>query len=346
MAGFFQNQPFILIGFALILTVHISTAKSEDEPDEDSKNIPETAVIDSEKSRMASYYPSELFFDHPWTNMGDRKIELQPDDTIYSEEVSLHKIKLAFPLNISGYEIRNVTLSSVGSIFSKDDFHQWSVIPMHGTYATSSTIKYFNGAGGHLTVQWEIAPFFKYAGHEDKKLLMQVQVFPDGNVIFVYKKIPFGSMRNFRKNLNYADEACGFIFTDKLPDGLGVILAIPISFDKDDVEEGSVIHFKPLPFCPNFRTCKSCSEAKITMRDTGETIPCVWCPEIKRCSSKKDYLQEYWLSKRCERQEISDPLRCPKEEGSAEKEGGKSRRRGRRVCENKWGASYETIQFF
>ncbi|CAB3386038.1 Hypothetical predicted protein [Cloeon dipterum] len=316
MAGYIQNLYSILSGIALIVTLY----KKYGYEYENSKNILETINHhDYGKPRMTLYVSSEKFSD-PWINMGNGENEFPPDGTIYSEEVSLHNISLAFPLKIAGYEIRNVVLNSAGSIFSMDNFHQWSVIPMQGTYATSSTIKYFNDAGGHLTVQWEIAPFFEYAGHEDKKLLMQVQVFPDGYVMFIYKKIPFGSMRNFRKNLNYANEEGGFIFIDFLPDGREAIISIPISFEKDEVEEGAIIHFEPVPFCPNFRTCKSCSEAKITMKDTGETIPCVWCPEIKRCSSKKDHLQEYWLNNMCEHQEISDPLRCPKEEGSAEEE--------------------------
>ncbi|CAB3386034.1 Hypothetical predicted protein [Cloeon dipterum] len=313
MAGFFQNQPFTLIGIALILTSLIWNQKSD--------AVEHPMKIDSHNSRRATYFWNDDLISHFfWFNIGTGEHgSNKPTGLFYTETATLHNISLKHPINISGLKIRNVILTNAGSIYSNDDKHEMNLCPVKiNTTGNPSIIQYLNFRG-HLIVQWEIQPFLYHKYHYDEELKMQVHVLSNGIILFLYKKIPFGSLRNFRKKFdNFYKDDFGVIFSDKLPDGREVLLSSLFSFDEIDVVDNSAVVFNDLPFCPNYRTCENCTAAKIKMEDTGETIPCVWCPEIKRCSSKKDYLRDYWLGNDCKNHEIPNPLRCPKEKGPAE----------------------------
>ncbi|CAB3386035.1 Hypothetical predicted protein [Cloeon dipterum] len=333
MAGLFQNRPFILIGFALILASSFLIIQSEilTVPILNTPygifalNIP--MKKDSHDSRRATFYWDDHFsMDvNYWCNIGRGENEIKPTGTFSAETATLRNVSLKYPITISGHKIRNVVLTSSGYIDAHDYNYTWIVSPMTlNTNGRPSIIKYLNIAGGVLVVQWEIWPFYYEDRYQDEVIKMQVQVYSDGKVVFIYKKIPFGSLWKFRERFNdFYKQEFGFIFIDMIPHGHQVDLSILFPFNEVDVEENLVMIFTALPFCPNFRTCKSCSGAKIVVEGTGETIPCVWCPGIERCSSKKDinnyYHQAYWL-RYCENQEISNPSHCPGEErGPAER---------------------------
>lgn len=131
----------------------------------------------------------------------------------------------------------------------------------------------------------------------EKPFSFQATLKDNGDIIFVYKQIPF-----LINNIN----------EDKHPVKVGISDAYIIDrtiffirrktiyeyhkaeLKNKQITNGTVIYFKALPTCNSLTDCTSC------VSKIASNFDCSWCPTNKRCSDGYDRHRQDWVKHKCE----------------------------------------------
>ncbi|CAB3381104.1 Hypothetical predicted protein [Cloeon dipterum] len=211
-----------------------------------------------------------------------------------------------------------LAISGLGSISAFVN-SSWTIFPLAAAKASSSFI--FVDTGDSFHVNWDNF-ILTNTSHKDA-MKFQASLFKNGRIQFIYMKVPQNLAFIAAKSQNDISIGVAHKFVEKFDKGYNQThhLGQIISMKKFKIQDGTVIRFDPLPSCPKYKDCKSCVNAIVPM-DQRHSRHCYWCPEIKRCSSKRDHLQSAWIWGNCKSEEVSDPLSChapkPKKETKTE----------------------------
>lgn len=131
----------------------------------------------------------------------------------------------------------------------------------------------------------------------EKPFSFQATLKDNGDIIFVYKQIPF-----LINNIN----------EDKHPVKVGISDAYIIDrtiffirrktiyeyhkaeLKNKPITNGTVIYFKALPTCNSLLDCNTC------VSKVASNFDCSWCPNNKRCSDGYDRHRQDWVKNKCD----------------------------------------------
>ncbi|XP_065350655.1 plexin domain-containing protein 2-like [Cloeon dipterum] len=299
MGNFFRNQPFMLLIIALILI----------SPTLETRGSGEEQILEVKNEFMqVNFVWHKHAANHWWIKMNEHQDEaVTITNYHFLQSMKEVSVDLSFDFYLFGHNIRKVRLSKHGGIrsFGNHTASDWYISPLSvdPSRVKHSKVQYID-FGNAFAVRWEFE-----SDDWDGKLSFQAVVQRNGIIEFAYKQIPFGSLANFRQISQDITNVFGVAHSYKLLDTtfwLGYTVLIE---DHDRLAGGSMIYFKQLPSCSNYRSCGMCNFPPMT-NELGQ-IKCSWCPAIQSCSSKKDFLWDAWQRNDCDQQEISDMNQCP-----------------------------------
>ncbi|CAB3386860.1 Hypothetical predicted protein [Cloeon dipterum] len=262
-------------------------------------NIPKTVktykatvdVIDKYLSTRLTIDQSEKLANGLWVDM-----EVEMNESARSRPEFWTKIvQVPFHLKVFGHNVREVEVMREGGIRSAYPDIRWSAMPLRiktfDKYAPCPIRYRFDD--GSLTIQWE---FGNHNCINVSKLSFQLKIFANGKNHSIFKKF---RSENW-KNAPLPDIANNFYvsYQYKVPGLLDTFdLGFQLKINETDIKNNTVISVKHFPLCSNFYTRSSCL---FDARLANPPLLCYWCPAIRICSSKRDFLQKVWMDNGCE----------------------------------------------
>ncbi|CAB3372978.1 Hypothetical predicted protein [Cloeon dipterum] len=229
-----------------------------------------------------------------WVNMDsiekpsfDRVYQPSYDEKLATITRYLESLQLSFYFPFYGYFTEFVTLDVDGRIFMKKmlDYNEQCnsfVAPLAtklSFHREGSYIKY-NDTGKSFVVQWgNVDLLFR---NEEQNLNMQVTLYENGTIQFVYKQISTSVFALLRDGLIKdvtigTSDSVEYDGNHSFPYG---VIALRNRINKDfDIKNGTVIVMSPLTTCNWFTSCELCAQIRT------DNFNCVWCPQLNRCSN-------------------------------------------------------------
>ncbi|CAB3372983.1 Hypothetical predicted protein [Cloeon dipterum] len=299
-----------LFGIVISFLVISSSCENDSSSDNTKDEAPKILYDSNEKYFHVHAVRDAKLAKSLWINMDsiektDFDKEWQP---AYDEQFAptlryLKSVQLSFRFPFYGYLIDEITLDIDGRICMKkilyrnEECHSF-VAPLAtklSFHKDESYIKY-NDTGKSLIVQWGNVDLYPQFYYEEQNVTMQVTLYENGTIEFVYKQILSSLFALFDDefitvvNIGTRD-SMGFIGYDEHPYG---VIALQERLNKDfDVTNGTVIVMTSLPTCNWFTSCELCTLSKIYFK-------CVWCHQLKRCTNHgNDRTYNAWLSSGC-----------------------------------------------
>ncbi|CAB3372982.1 Hypothetical predicted protein [Cloeon dipterum] len=256
-----------------------------------------------------------------WVNMDsvkktyfDRERQPAYDEHLAPTRRYLESVKLSFPFPFYGYNTDSITVDIDGKICMKkvidfiEECHSF-VAPLAtklSFHKDESYIKY-KDTGKSFVVQWGNVDLYPPSGYLEQNVTMQVTLYENGTIEFVYKQISssvFALLQDGLINelsIGTSDTSMYIILTN-FPYG---VVALRGRISKDiDIKNGTVIIMSPLPTCLSYTSCESC-----VLSETD--FMCAWCPQLNRCSNYGiDRGFRDWYSHGCHNNPISDVKQC------------------------------------
>jgi len=245
----------------------------------------------------------------------DADHDLSVHDMLSNSHRRAATIQLKFPFPFYGHPIKNITIATGGFLYLGDTVHSWLaatqyVAPLMANFDTSvsnnSYIKYVNNET-HFVVQW------KEVHLQDStppgNFSFQVTLTKSGDIIFVYKEIPFpisqipDSKHPVKVGISdaYVIDRTVFFIRRKT-----IYEYHRADLKKENIANHTAIYFTPLPTCVTLKDCESCVTSTIA------NFECRWCDAVKRCSDGFDRHRQDWLLNKCDVESHSKdtPNRC------------------------------------
>ncbi|XP_032454693.1 plexin domain-containing protein 2 isoform X2 [Nasonia vitripennis] len=222
-------------------------------------------------------------------------------------------IKLQFDFPFYGHKVRNITIATGGFLYTGEYVHSWLaatqyIAPLMANFDTTlssqSFVKYADN-GTAFTVEWENVQL------QDKPdagaFTFQVTLLQNGDIIFVYSKIPV-----LVESIEDKEHPVKIGLSDAYMMDRTVFLARRktiyeyhrVNFQRQDIKNWTVIYLKALPTCLQMDNCNDCL-TKI------KDFDCRWCQELQKCSTGTFRFRQDWLQKGCDIRNIRDEKKCP-----------------------------------
>ncbi|CAB3383289.1 Hypothetical predicted protein [Cloeon dipterum] len=245
--------------------------------------------FDTHHATQWTMFNSKKVAEELWVNM-DKENGVKTVMNHIGPEV----IHLPFEFQFFDLNIRKIEVLKEGGVRSADPKTNWFMIPVTvGKLGlTPCQIRFFFKVPS-LAIQWK---FREHCSMEDQstELSFQMSLFMTGRIEFIYKKIPFGNLRNFRANFADIGQKIGVNYRYELPKlNTHFVLGIELNVDELEIEENTVINVKSRQMCTNYRTCGSCLSEKTKYLTQ---LDCYWCRKLEMCTSLRDFLGDFWES--------------------------------------------------
>ncbi|XP_040563812.1 plexin domain-containing protein 1 [Lepeophtheirus salmonis] len=165
----------------------------------------------------------------------------------------------------------------------------------------NATVNYFS-TGRSLTIEWrDVTVAEPYKHPLGGKFTFQVTLFDNGDIVFVYSKIP----DLLTADALYDDEPVAGISDAFLVGNNELHVYHTVNVDNTDIHSKTVVVFTAKPTCIQQKSCEECSKFK-----ENSPFNCVWCDKVSRCSDGADRLREHWDLNECAANNISSVDKC------------------------------------
>lgn len=251
---------------------------------------------------------SELFNDY-WVDL-----ENHPNAHIHDMLSDSHRraatISVKFQFSFYGHLLNSTTIATGGFLYLGEYIHSWLaatqyIAPLMANFDLSlsnySNIYYMEN-GTALTVTWHNVTL------QDKPnvggFTFQTTLHSNGNIVFAYKNIPTKikeiDSTNHPVKIGLSDayvlDKTIFFVRRKT-----IYEYHRVTFQEDEITNGTVIILTSLPTCLEKKNCTSCVK-----KDTN--FQCFWCDN--RCSSGVDRNRQDWHQKDCEKSKYVNEEMC------------------------------------
>ncbi|KAK9888577.1 hypothetical protein WA026_000817 [Henosepilachna vigintioctopunctata] len=278
-------------------------------------NITSETITYNYKYYNSTSYTDPETFKHYWVNLS------------YFENVSTHEllssahrraatVTLSFEFPFYGHLIKNVTMATGGFLYTGDYVHAWLaatqyIAPLMANFDTSlsndSFVRYIDN-GTSFTVLWEKVALKDRP--KDGDFTFQTTLHKNGDIIFAYEHVPEiiedikDDMHPVKVGLSdaYIIDSKKFFIRRKT-----IYEYHRVNFQKQHIQNGTVIILKALPTCLDQTDCETCLTKKTSFL-------CTWCPNLKKCSSGLDRHRQAWLT-HCGHNNIKNVTMCNREIG-------------------------------
>uniref|UniRef100_A0A8D8YAZ3 Plexin domain-containing protein 1 n=1 Tax=Cacopsylla melanoneura TaxID=428564 RepID=A0A8D8YAZ3_9HEMI len=139
-----------------------------------------------------------------------------------------------------------------------------------------------------FTVSWENMEFV----YDDivSKFTFQATLHKTGDIVFVYKSIPYYNETGVGLFSGYQNQICEHQTID---------------LSKTNISTWTSIHLKHKPTCWNHKNCTECLSDP-----TMSHLNCSWCPSANLCSMEVDKNHPKWKLNNCNREAITEAQLC------------------------------------
>lgn len=252
-----------------------------------------------------------------WVNMSDIP-EVKVNELLSNSHRRAATVKLTFNFPFYGHLIKNVTIATGGFLYTGDYVHTWLaatqyIAPLMANFDTSisntSFIKYHDN-GTAFTVEWEKVVLQDKP--EDGEFTFQVTLFNNGDIIFVYKKVPLlvDQIQELHHPVKvglsdaYIMDQTVFLVRRKT-----IYEYDRVNFNKTYIKDWTTIVLKALPTCLDAQDCNSCLSRKLNYE-------CSWCSAMNKCSQGYDRHRQNWLSYDCDKTGLKNVSLCHNSDSS------------------------------
>ncbi|XP_056642891.1 plexin domain-containing protein 2 [Diorhabda sublineata] len=278
--------------------------------------------VTASKTDPNLFYNTSIFDDPNigrsyWVNMSDIP-EVKVNDILSNSHRRAATVKLSFNFPFYGHLIKNVTIATGGFLYTGDYVHTWLaatqyIAPLMANFDTSisntSFIKYHDN-GTAFTVEWEKVVLQDKP--EDGEFTFQVTLFDNGDIIFVYKKVPLlvDQIQELHHPVKvglsdaYIMDQTVFLVRRKT-----IYEYDRVNFNKTYIKDWTSIVLKALPTCLDAQDCNSCLSRKLNFE-------CFWCSALDKCSQGYDRHRQNWLSHQCDKTAFKSVSLCPNVDNS------------------------------
>ncbi len=198
----------------------------------------------------------------------------------YLSTQSIGAEKIAFKFPFYGHPVDSLYITTHGFLSFSSNIHSQIyqseyVAPLRLKLDPSqhdeSTVKYkiwrnIYREEESLTVQWSNMSVIEHP--ENGNFSFQVTLHEDGEICFVF--IQVHNLNNFSPSGVYDREVVSGI-SDAFMKGRQVYKYHELNVPQDDIEDGTVVIFRPLPSCKSYSSCQECAATN-----------CIWCPLLDR----------------------------------------------------------------
>ncbi|XP_014209375.1 plexin domain-containing protein 2 [Copidosoma floridanum] len=274
-------------------------------------NVTKTET-DTHQYYNSTFSTDEAFGRRYWVDL-DSHPDLQINTLLSKSHRWAATIKLKFDFPFYGHKVRNITIATGGFLYTGEYVHSWLaatqyIAPLMANFDTTlspkSYVKYGDN-GTAFTVGWENVHL------QDKPeagpFTFQVTLMQNGDIIFVYSKIPV-----LVENIEDKEHPVKIGLSDAYMMDNTVFFARRktiyeyhrMNFNKQDIKNWTAIYLKALPTCLQMENCNDCL-TKI------KDFDCKWCSKLQKCSTGTFRLRQEWLQKGCDVSNIKELDKCP-----------------------------------
>uniref|UniRef100_A0A8D8XCT2 Plexin domain-containing protein 1 n=1 Tax=Cacopsylla melanoneura TaxID=428564 RepID=A0A8D8XCT2_9HEMI len=222
---------------------------------------------------------------------------------------------LLFNFSLYGENVHSVNIVEKGGILIKKEFScdpmveamtepsmvspYWSIIvPFYDSSFDpwlSSLIRVVSN-DSQFTVSWENMEFV----YNDivSKFTFQATLHKTGDIVFVYKSIPYYTRNNQRFIVGLFN---GFTTENNIFEYNHSYLIL----SETNISTWTSIHLKHKPTCWNHKNCTECLSDP-----TMSHLNCSWCPSANLCSMEVDKNHPKWKLNNCNREAITEAQLC------------------------------------
>lgn len=250
-------------------------------------------------------------FDSYWVDL-----KSHPSASIHDMLSDAHRraatISLKFQFPFYGHLINTTTIATGGFLYLGEYIHSWLaatqyIAPLMANFDLSTSNDsniYYMENDTALTVTWYNVTL------QDKPKIgvftFQTTLYSNGNIVFAYKNLPMRikdiDSTNHPVKIGLSDayvlDKTIFFVRRKT-----IYEYHRVTFNDDEVTNGTVIILTALPTCLDKKNCTSCIK-----KDTN--FDCFWCDN--RCSSGIDRNRQEWHKNDCEKYKLKDENMCTK----------------------------------
>jgi len=282
-------------------------------------------IIDNHTYYNVSYLYDQSVTNEYWINMKDIKESVR-HEMLSSAHRRAATVRLSFKFPFYGYKIENVTIATGGFLFLGEAVHTWLaatqyIAPLMANFNTSinqnSSIYYYDNKTS-FTVQWDNVYLQEVTVNGtdangksirntiEKPFSFQATLKDNGDIIFVYKQIPFEiSKINEEKHPVKVGISDAYIIDRTI---FFIRRKTIYEYHKAELKNkqilnNTVIYFKAIPTCNSFNDCTSCLTKKVSFE-------CSWCEATKKCSDGYDRHRQDWLKNKCDDNSIQTVAKC------------------------------------
>ncbi|XP_058801448.1 plexin domain-containing protein 2 [Phymastichus coffea] len=269
------------------------------------------------KNDTYQYYNSTFTVDETvgrkyWIDL-DNHPNIQVNPLLSRSHRRAATIKLSFDFPFYGHKVRNITIATGGFLYTGEYVHSWLaatqyIAPLMANFDTTlsnvSKVKYADN-GTAFTVEWENVHL------QDKKeagpFTFQVTLLQNGDIIFVYAKIPVLVEKIEDKEhpvkIGLSD-AYMMDRTHYFTRRKTIYEYHRVNFNRQEIKNWTSIYLTALPTCLQMENCSDC----LTKIKEWE---CKWCPKLSKCSTGMFRFRQEWLQKGCDLHYVKDSDKCP-----------------------------------
>ncbi|XP_076349288.1 plexin domain containing lethal (1) G0289 [Tachypleus tridentatus] len=253
-----------------------------------------------------TYYNSSIYTDPKearafWIDLENNHTEVITHQMLSHSHRRAATVSLSFDFPFYGHLIRNITIATGGFLYVGEYMHSWLaatqyIAPLMANFDTSlsniSAIRLADN-GSMFVVQWEEVALQESSGIDT--FTFQVSLFDNGNIAFVYKKMPVPVTEikdeDHPVKIGLSD---AYIYDRKIffIRRKTIYEYHRIDMKREEIGNWTALYFTALPTCLSFKDCDSCVSANINFN-------CSWCEAIKRCSDGIDRYRQEWMSQGC-----------------------------------------------
>ncbi|XP_045541966.1 plexin domain-containing protein 2 [Papilio machaon] len=283
------------------------------------RETPET--IKAEHNLTSLIYDNHMFYNSTfignvsyvkeyWANITERKPEIH--EVLSNSHRRATTLKLSFDFPFYGQDIRNITVATGGFIYTGEHVHNWLaatqyIAPLMANFDTTLTndsmVKMYDD-GTKFTVIWENVTLQEDA---TKKFTFAATLNKNGDIVFTYKDIPIPVQQINDKEHPVKVGISDAYLKDKYLFNVRhktIYEYHRISFKNHEISNNTILKLTALPTCIQYNTCESCAN-----HDTG--FQCLWCEQLRKCSSGTDRNKQDWMVRNCDREPIMNASSCP-----------------------------------
>ncbi|XP_059615259.1 plexin domain-containing protein 2 isoform X2 [Phlebotomus argentipes] len=290
---------------------------SVDDIDKFSVNMNKTLLehnITQFKEEFHSYYNSTVIEDPDMANRMKASFgNLTVSQLLSRSHRRAMTIQLKFDFPFYGNPLRNITIATGGFLYTGEYVHSWLaatqyIAPLMANFdsriSNNSFVKYLDN-GTAFTVLWE--NLYLQDHETEKPFTFSATLHKTGDVVFAYYSVPvpIEGIRDEKHPVKvglsdaYISDKTIFFARRKT-----IYEYHRVTFESNDIRNGTVIFLSAQPTCLSLTDCVSCLK-KLT------SFKCNWCPTVNRCSTGTDRQRHDWVQKGCEKVQIVDENKCP-----------------------------------